>query len=261
MLRSLLMRCAQPQPGITEWERWLKNTNAHPLPPNLVDIRENSDLFDQLPNLGIGCCLDFLSNEEEDKLISEVVECFGEKPYEQGHWDNAIQKYREMQVEHVHLRPMMQTIFNRTLSLLPCDSKAQPVHIIDYLAGAKLLPHTDSSWAGDIVIGISLLSPSVMIFRHPQTAASVRVLMPPRSIYRITGEIREHWTHEINAVLDGDQFQEQKIPAGRRLAMLVRRFPDKETQQTYTPTPKVTQRKKVQLPSSLTRLANKDRNF
>jgi len=51
---------------------------------------------------------------------------------------------------------------------------------------------------GDVVIGISLGSSTVMTFVHPKNGMKVRVKLPRRSAYCMSGDALNIWRHKIN---------------------------------------------------------------
>ena len=58
----------------------------------------------------------------------------------------------------------------------------------------------------------------------------LRALLPPRSLYRVTGDIRENWTHEINAEKgegegEGLRFGGEYVGVDKRMAVILRGKP------------------------------------
>jgi DNA oxidative demethylase len=70
--------------------------------------------------------------------------------------------------------------------------------IIRYDPGAGIGWHRDRPMF-EHVLGISLGAPVVMRFRRRRPGGFDRVsaLLPPRSIYHLTGEARHEWEHSI----------------------------------------------------------------
>lgn len=69
-----------------------------------------------------------------------------------------------------------------------------------YTRGAGLGWHRDDRRLGPIVIGISLGSEAILKFGEPGSRprqAVVRMRIPPRSLYIMEGEVREHWFHAV----------------------------------------------------------------
>jgi len=73
--------------------------------------------------------------------------------------------------------------------------------ITEYTPGAAIGWHKDA-YPFDIVIGISLLSTSRFRFRRGRVRAweTAELLLPPRSIYVLTGPARTEWEHSIPPV-------------------------------------------------------------
>jgi alkylated DNA repair protein (DNA oxidative demethylase) len=73
--------------------------------------------------------------------------------------------------------------------------------LIRYDRGAGIGWHKDRPVFGD-VIGLSLGAPATMRFRRRANAKFERVSAPlaPRSLYRLTGEVRHGWEHSIAAM-------------------------------------------------------------
>jgi alkylated DNA repair dioxygenase AlkB len=85
--------------------------------------------------------------------------------------------------------------------------------ITEYPPGATIGWHRDAPMFGDVVAGISLLSPSRMKFRPYVSPADVKpagaprkttheLTLAPRSAYLITGSARRDFEHSIPAVDD-----------------------------------------------------------
>jgi alkylated DNA repair dioxygenase AlkB len=73
--------------------------------------------------------------------------------------------------------------------------------VIRYDPGAGIGWHRDRP-VFEHVLGISLGAPAVMRFRrrHPGGFDRVSALLPPRSIYHLTGDARHDWEHSIAAM-------------------------------------------------------------
>ena len=73
--------------------------------------------------------------------------------------------------------------------------------LIRYDPGAGIGWHKDRPVFGD-VIGLSLGAPATMRFRRRAGARFERVSAPlaPRSLYRLTGDVRHGWEHSIAAM-------------------------------------------------------------
>lgn len=70
--------------------------------------------------------------------------------------------------------------------------------LIRYDPGAGIGWHRDRPHYGE-VLGLSLSAPATMRFRRRSAGGfdRVNVPLPPRSLYRLSGEAREQWEHSI----------------------------------------------------------------
>ena len=75
------------------------------------------------------------------------------------------------------------------------------IGVNEYRPGAGIGWHRDKPEFGDVV-GVSLLAPAKMRFRRRQAESWLRAshILEPRSIYILTGEVREQWEHSIPAL-------------------------------------------------------------
>ena len=94
------------------------------------------------------------------------------------------------------------------------------VSVNDYEPGVGIGWHKDIDDLGDTITSISLMGSTTMEFRKGNgPVVSVRV--PRYSALQITGELREHWQHQVpyrmSDVVDG-----AKIPRDRRVAVILR---------------------------------------
>ncbi|KAM3548319.1 hypothetical protein MY1884_009229 [Beauveria asiatica] len=91
------------------------------------------------------------------------------------------------------------------LPLLPADEGRPPdqVCVQHYPPGTGIPPHADTHSAFDQLYSLSLGSPVLMQFCRPgargEAAAKVDVDLAPRSMMRMSGDARLHWTHGIRA--------------------------------------------------------------
>ncbi len=93
------------------------------------------------------------------------------------------------------LLPLRETAAR--LTGLPVDDLVQAL-LIRYDPGAGIGWHRDRPAFGHIV-GVSLAAPATMRFRRRRSDRFDRaaVLLPARSIYHMTGEVRHVWEHSI----------------------------------------------------------------
>ncbi|KAH9420001.1 Alpha-ketoglutarate-dependent dioxygenase alkB 7, mitochondrial [Dermatophagoides pteronyssinus] len=171
---------------------------------------------------------DFIDTNEEQSLLDEVENVFRVRRirYEQTHWDDAIQNYRE--TEHLKWRPENEMIIERIrqLAFVHNTNHIKFVHILEIKADGFIKPHVDSvRFCGDTIAGISLLSDSVMRMRlESNRDIYVDVLLCRRSLYIMTGDARYLYAHEI---LDDKNslFKEKYVKRDRRISIICRNEP------------------------------------
>ena len=166
---------------------------------------------------------DFISEEEEAMLYEEVRPSLENRSYQHEHWDDAIHGYRESEKENWSKPCMMvfkrikDASFDSTQKLLPY------VHVLDLDSKGFIKPHVDSvKFCGSTIAGLSLLSPSIMRFRHENfKRVKIDALLCRRSLYICRNAIRYEFTHEI---LSPEQsiWNGNKIERARRISLMLR---------------------------------------
>ncbi|CAJ1332759.1 unnamed protein product [Effrenium voratum] len=148
---------------------------------------------------------DFLSEEEERQVLAEV----------DGDWDDGNKSRRTKQYGYgfhwrnrhsnalAPLRPprdQMPASCHAVLDRLKKQGHIPDAHfhqciVNDYLGGQGIKPHRDREFFGEVVLGMSLLEPTVMDFK---SGGEVRaLLLEPRSVLILEGEARWSWQHGI----------------------------------------------------------------
>ena len=147
--------------------------------------------------------------------------------YEKGHWDAVIIKYKETELldEASMLSAQSQRLLDRVrhqlkerhLSHKAGDDSLEdplwlPCHAIDLHKDGELQAHVDSvRFSGDIVAGLSLLSPSIMRLlpddgkdddpnkegKNDTSQGWVDLYLPPRSLYVLSGPARFSMSHQL----------------------------------------------------------------
>jgi alkylated DNA repair protein alkB family protein 7 len=158
---------------------------------------------------------------------------FVRRRYEKGHWDAVIIKYKETELlDESSLSIETQSVLDRVREqLLQChfddDHKKQvtwlPCHAIDLHPEGALNAHVDSvRFSGDIVGGLSLLSPSIMRLKPEGEGESghVDLFLPPLSLYVISGPSRYSYTHEL--LPTGATFGGVAVERNHRLSVMFR---------------------------------------
>ncbi|KAG5953566.1 hypothetical protein E4U53_004785 [Claviceps sorghi] len=109
------------------------------------------------------------------------------------------------------------------LPLFPPDETAEPdqVCLQHYPPGAGIPPHVDTHSAYDQLYALSLGSPVLMQFRDGE-GTRVEVDLPPRSMLRMSGPSRLHWTHGIRARKTDTLPDGQVRPRGDRWSITFR---------------------------------------
>ena len=149
---------------------------------------------------------------------------FFRRRYEKGHWDAVIIKYKETELldEASMISIESRALFDRVRHQLKerhLSSKIEqgvpiqwlPCHAIDLHKEGELKAHVDSvRFSGDIVSGLSLVSPSIMrLIPDDGTCESdqdktnetsggwVDLYLPPRSLYVLSGPGRYLYSHQL----------------------------------------------------------------
>ena len=168
-------------------------------------------LFDRhtLPD-GFRCANDFISPEEERELVAIIggldfhdVRMRGvvaRRRVIQYGWKYSFESFR--MTEGPPLPAFLVPARDRSARFagVPAQQLSEAL-ITEYSPGATIGWHRDAPGFG-IVLGISLLSGCRFRFRHGQTRAWQRteIVLPPRSVYLLSGPARTEWQHSIPAV-------------------------------------------------------------
>ncbi|XP_005177792.1 alpha-ketoglutarate-dependent dioxygenase alkB homolog 7, mitochondrial [Musca domestica] len=187
--------------------------------------------------------VDFITEDEEAKLLEEIEPYMKRLRYEYDHWDDAIHGFRE--TERKHWYPHNRQVLER-VRVKGFQEEIMPyVHILDLAAEGVIKPHIDSTrYCGHTIAGISLLSDSVMrlvyAINKTESGASedyrsqpkailennyyVDILLPRRSLYIMSHYARYDFTHEILANKESS-FMGQPIKKDRRISIICRNEP------------------------------------
>eukprot|EP00965_Chrysotila_dentata_P116205 3841588-Pleurochrysis_carterae.AAC.1 len=164
-----------------------------------------------------------ISSEEEELLVREAERALRQRRYEPGHFDGVIKQYREVQRPLGRFSEEARAVLNRVMKMaFPAGISTLPVHILDLLPEGVIGSHVDSKdYSGSYVVGLSLLSHSVMTLKHQELSdAQCQLFLPRCSLYVLHGAARYEWAH---AITQTDQFCGQTIPhKGRRISFLFR---------------------------------------
>ena len=142
---------------------------------------------------------DVISNFEHDQIVIDVERSLRRRRYEQGHWDGVIESFREITKRDwtdTSRKVFKRLIESPAVSRLNLNSEFLPPHVLDLSKEGFIKPHIDSIIAsGEMVAGLSLLSSAVMVLTRE--SESIRILLPPRSFYVLSGRARFEFKHEI----------------------------------------------------------------
>ncbi|XP_078541838.1 alpha-ketoglutarate-dependent dioxygenase alkB homolog 7, mitochondrial [Lissotriton helveticus] len=229
--RVRLCRTSVMRPGLRGHLKYCTNSSV-PLAPSCPAI---------LPLLlpgGVQLFRDFLSPEEEGSLLAELERPLSKGRYQDGHWDQAIHGFRE--IEKAHWTEQNTQILQRVRDVAFSSSVPQLslVHVLDLKADGYIKPHIDSvKFCGSTIAGLSLLSSSIMRLMSEQNKDHwADLLLERRSLYILSGRARYEFTHEI---LPDEQsvFKGQRVPRERRIAVICRNLPEAELGDGVIPAP------------------------
>jgi alkylated DNA repair protein alkB family protein 7 len=145
--------------------------------------------------------------------------------YEKGHWDAVITGYKEVELSDVSFPggsdDEIPAIFRRIQRFLATRQLQPrfyshnehiqwlPCHAIDLKKDGELKAHVDSiRFSGELVAGLSLLSPSIMRLvpddgsnddnsNNSEDPGYVDLYLPPQSLYALTGVGRYRYSHQL----------------------------------------------------------------
>lgn len=269
----------------------LSSTASPPAPPLSADPRyvDSAAAPASFPLSSALVYPEAVSEREADALVQDIQLRMKRRRYEKGHWDAVIKHYKEIemplpsevsisggesggphslsdlsvaainrirhQLEEKHFGPGgARDQEGRTKDRLPIQWI--PCHGIDLKKEGQLTAHVDSvRYSGLIVVGLSLLSSSIMRLRpaaefnnntddgtagkqhlyEPKASEApddghVDLYLPPRSLYVLSGVSRYEYTHEL--LPDGSAFEMLSsaggaadtiaVPRDRRISVIFR---------------------------------------
>lgn len=168
--------------------------------------------------------------------------------YEKGHWDAVIINYKETELfdEESLLSEESRQVLARVRHQLEerhtskTDFTWLPCHAIDLHKQGQLNAHVDSiRFSGDMVAGLSLLSPSVMrltpdddgdvktgLVEHCSRVQWVDLYLPPRSLYVLADAGRYHYSHQLlpsgSVFYDDGEGQPVRVERDNRISVIFR---------------------------------------
>jgi alkylated DNA repair dioxygenase AlkB len=153
-------------------------------------------LNEELSNLGASLVLDFITNEEEQFLMSNIIA----KNCKRTKARNSIHRYgSNLPYKGNLISKSIPSYFNFLLERLVQNGFAkktpESVTVNEYHPGQEITAHIDSRSSGEIITVLSVLSDATMVFAHKKIKQSL--FLPARSLIQMQGEIRYIWTHAI----------------------------------------------------------------
>ena len=174
---------------------------------------------------------EFVTRDEERALAAELDPIFARQRYRRDHWDGVITGYKETE-RPAWAREGNAAVVERARRAITAGGGGDvaawlPTHAIELEPSGEIRPHVDSvKFSGGFVAGVSLLSAAIMTLeradvgaeRAADTVDTVRLLLPPRSLYVLSGAARFEFTHRIG----GGAFGGAPVERGRRLSLIFR---------------------------------------
>lgn len=174
--------------------------------PNLINTRNAPSNFNKSTAV-VYHHPSLISQHESEVLLSDIQKRTSRKRYQKGHWDSVISGYKEVELFEDLLSDVSTRVITRIRYFIErkhlsyhTDIKWLPCHAIELKEDGHLKPHVDSvKFSGDVVCGLSLLSPSIMRLKkeNENDGRYVDLLLSPCSLYVLSGEGRYGYTHEL----------------------------------------------------------------
>ncbi|KAF5284204.1 hypothetical protein FQR65_LT00204 [Abscondita terminalis] len=232
----LLMKFASKRAATYCAKRFCHTKAAEQVKSSVPPYVQLSETFATRPSMakdlmnGLTVYEDFLTDNDEASILSEIEPYLQNLHYEFDHWDDAIHGYRE--TERLQWTPENSKILDRVRAVA-FTSDVTPlkfVHILDLNKQGYIKPHIDSTrFCGDTITGLSLLTDCIMKLVHDTSKELyANILLKRRSLYVMKGAARFDYTHEILAN-DHSMFKGARIEKDRRISVICRNSPNDET--------------------------------
>jgi len=172
---------------------------------------------------------DVVTEAEEARLVREADRWLSKQRYQDGHFDNVIVGYRELQKPIRSFSSASQAILERVSSAVFAEeTNLLPLHLLDLRADGYISRHVDHiEYSGRYIVGMSLLSESIMTLHREGVGHEgvwLPMRLPRRSLYVLCGEARYEWAHALSRE---SEWEGEQLPAkGRRLALIWRDAPE-----------------------------------
>jgi alkylated DNA repair dioxygenase AlkB len=150
---------------------------------------------------GLTLTLDFLSQPEEQALLAEFSQSTHRQNFTTGQrssiWRYGDDRAYKNYVISPTIPANLQALGARLVAQGLLDVEPNHVTVNEYLQGQTISAHIDAPKAGPVITVLSLGVPATMVFALPSTNTRRSVILPPRSLAQMRGDLRFIWTHEI----------------------------------------------------------------
>lgn len=186
---------------------------------------------------------DFVTAEEEQRLVEEAAKSMKRMRYQFDHWDDAIHGYREREKDDWGAEN--SAVLDRVKQRAFKENVLPDVHILDLAEDGIIKPHVDSArYCGSTIAGLSLLTDAIMRLRRvdekkykqgregeqaPGESSDeperkfdyfADVLLKRRSLYIMKDSARYKFSHEV--LENGSKFGDAEIEKLRRISIICR---------------------------------------
>lgn len=185
-----------------------------------------------------------ITKNEEEELIKFLNPLLLKRKYESNHWDNVINKYKEIELliniknskiiipeNVINIINNVKLIISEHTSLKNNDY-LHP-HVIDLDDDGNIGSHIDSiKFSGTTIAGLSLLSSRVLLLKLDKTTLNndhsnndnlkneIEILVNPRSLYILKDIYRYNYSHAILG--KNDTNNNYNIDIKRRISIMFR---------------------------------------
>ena len=179
---------------------------------------------------------DFITPNEESNLLKELEVPLKRLRYQTGHWDKAIESYREIEKSNWNDKSNEKLVHQIRDFVFPPDESRDDitpplklVHVLDLAAEGEIKPHVDAiRFCGKRLAGLSLMSDSVMrLVSVSDSSKFADLYLPRRSLYILSSEARYDFTHAILPQKDS-YFNGLSVIKGRRVSIIFRCEPNSQ---------------------------------
>lgn len=178
---------------------------------------------------------DIITKDEEELLLLHFDTIFNRKRYEGNHWDDVIQKYKEIELNHNQtsipidvnriIAKISDIIKSNCSDSIP-DMLLLSPHVIDLHSEGEIHPHIDSiKFSGGLVAGVSILSSRVLKLTSDIDVYKdivIEEMLPRRSLYLLQGPLRYDFKHAILGSKSTSTSSYPDVAVDRRLSIIFR---------------------------------------